>query len=139
MANNILENITKEPCLSVDEFNRPKILEGREAISTLLVHLILLEPGTYASHPTMGVGLVSRYRYNDEESLEQLQQDISEQITTYLPEFEAVDVNVYMDPRNSVKNVGNEIIIDIQIDGVIYRYETEKQGDNKIGLIDLKV
>ena len=87
----------------------------------------------------MGVGLVSRYRYNDEESLEQLQEDISDQITTYLPEFEAVDVNVYMDPRNPAKNGNNEIIIDIQIDGVIYRYETEKQADNKIGLTDLKI
>lgn len=136
----LLENITKEPCLTVDEFNRPKILEGREAISTLLVHLILLEPGTYASHPTMGVGLVSRYRYNDEESLEQLQEDIYEQISMYLPEFQAVDVNVYMDPHNyQTKNTNNEIIIDISIDGVIYRYETEKQADNKIGLVDLKV
>lgn len=135
----LLENLTKEPCLSVDDFNRPKILEGREAISTLLVHLILLEPGTYASHPTMGVGLVSRYRYNDEESLEQLQQDIEEQITTFLPEFEAVDVNVYMDRHSPTKNTNNEIIIEIEVDGVIYKYETEKQADNKIGLMDLKI
>lgn len=135
----LLENLTKEPCLSVDDFNRPKILEGREAISTLLVHLILLEPGTYASHPTMGVGLVSRYRYNDEESLEQLQQDIEEQITTFLPEFEAVDVNVYMDRHSPTKNTNNEIVIEIEVDGVIYKYETEKQADNKIGLMDLKI
>lgn len=135
----LLENLTKEPCLSVDDFNRPKILEGREAISTLLVHLILLEPGTYASHPTMGVGLVSRYRYNDEESLEQLQQDIEEQITTFLPEFEAVDVNVYMDRHSPSKNTNNEIVIEIEVDGVIYKYETEKQADNKIGLMDLKI
>ena len=135
----LLENLTKEPCLSVDDFNRPKILEGREAISTLLVHLILLEPGTYASHPTMGVGLVSRYRYNDEESLKQLQQDIEEQITTFLPEFEAVDVNVYMDRHCPTKNTNNEIVIEIEVDGVIYKYETEKQADNKIGLMDLKI
>lgn len=135
----LLENLTKEPCLSVDDFNRPKILEGREAISTLLVHLILLEPGTYASHPTMGVGLVSRYRYNDEESLEQLQQDIEEQITTFLPEFEAVNVNVYMDRHSPTKNTNNEIVIEIEVDGVIYKYETEKQADNKIGLMDLKI
>lgn len=135
----LLENLTKEPCLSVDDFNRPKILEGREAISTLLVHLILLEPGTYANHPTMGVGLVSRYRYNDEESLEQLQQDIEEQITTFLPEFEAVNVNVYMDRHSPSKNTNNEIVIEIEVDGVIYKYETEKQADNKIGLMDLKI
>lgn len=135
----VLENLTKEPCLSVDDFNRPKILEGREAISTLLVHLILLEPGTYASRPTMGVGLVSRYRYNDEDSLEQLQNDIREQITTFLPEFEAVDVNVYMDRHSPNKNTNNEIIIEIEVDGVVYKYETEKQADNKIGLMDLKI
>lgn len=135
----LLEKQTKEPCLSIDEFNMPKVLSGREAISTLITHLILLEPGTYFSHPTMGVGLVSRYRYNNRKSLDQLTKDIEDQINTYLPEFQAVDVNVYFDPHRENKETGNEIIIEINIDGVIYKYETSQQENNKIGLIDLKV
>lgn len=134
-----LERQTREPCLSIDEFNKPKILEGRDAISTLLSHLILLEPGTYASHPTMGVGLVSRYRYNNKESLEQLKKDIQDQVNRYLPEFQAVDVSVRLDPHGHEKENGDEIIIEINIDGVIYKYETSQQENNKIGLIDLKI
>lgn len=130
----LLEDMTKEPCLTTNDFNRPAILEGRDAISTLLVHLILLEPGTYSNRPEMGVGLVSRYRYNEEESLQQLQKDIAKQVSIYLPEFEMVDVNVYMD-----QTTNNEIVIEIYLDGVLYKYETAQQKDNNIGLNDLKV
>ena len=133
----LLERQTKEPCLSINEFNRPTILEGKEAISTLLIHLILLEPGTYSNRPGMGVGLVSRYRYNEEISLEQLSKDIQDQVTSYLPEFEAVNVNVHMDDTVP-DGINNEIVIEIEIDDVLYKYETSKQKDNKIGLIDLK-
>lgn len=133
-----LELRTREPCLSIDEFNKPLILRGKDAISTLLIHLILLEPGTYSNKPGMGVGLVSRYRYNDEQSLEKLKTDIKNQVDAYIPEFDAVDVNVYMDRHNSNKTKGNEIIIEIVIDDTLYKYETTKQSDNKIGLIDLQ-
>jgi hypothetical protein len=50
---------------SVDEFNNPKVYKNAEAVSTLLVRLLLLEPGTIQSHPNAGVGLISRYRYSD--------------------------------------------------------------------------
>lgn len=133
-----LELRTREACLSIDEFNKPLILRGKDAISTLLIHLILLEPGTYSNKPGMGVGLVSRYRYNDEQSLEKLKTDIKNQVDAYIPEFDAVDVNVYMDRHNSNKTKGNEIIIEIVIDDTLYKYETTKQSDNKIGLIDLQ-
>lgn len=130
-----------EPCLSIDEFNKPKILDGKDAISTLLIHLILLEPGTFSNRPGMGVGLISRYRYIEKDGLQQLQKDIESQINSYLPEFEAVEVKVSMDetiPKEE-GGIGNEIVIEIIIDEVIYKYETAKQKDNKIGLIDLKV
>lgn len=126
----MLDGTPLEPILSTNEFNEPTILEGKDAISQLLIHLILLEPGTYASRPTMGVGLVSRYRYNDEKSLLQLQLDIHNQISTYLPEFEDVDVSL------SLEDDG-ELVIDIKIDDTLYKYETSKQEDNDIRLIDL--
>lgn len=120
-----------EPSLSINDFNRPKILEDREAISSLLIQLILLEPGTYSNRPTLGVGLRSRYRFNDEASLSQLRRDIADQISTFLPEFQAVDVNVYMDTRYN-----NEIIIEIAGDGVIYKYESSQQN-SRMNLRDL--
>ena len=125
-----MPDIPQEHLLTTDEFNNPKVLTGKDAISQLLIHLILLEPGTYASRPTMGVGLISRYRYNSEESLEQLKQDIQDQVTTYLPEFGAVNVELKMDAEK-------RLVINIEISGTIYQYETSKQEDNNITLTEL--
>lgn len=125
-----MSDIPQEHLLTTDEFNNPKVLTGKDAISQLLIHLILLEPGTYASRPTMGVGLISRYRYNSEESLEQLKQDIQDQVTTYLPEFGAVNVELEMDAEK-------RLVINIEISGTIYQYETSKQEDNNITLTEL--
>ena len=125
-----MPDIPQENLLTTDEFNNPKVLTGKDAISQLLIHLILLEPGTYASRPTMGVGLISRYRYNSEESLEQLKQDIQDQVTTYLPEFGAVNVELEMDAEK-------RLVINIEISGTIYQYETSKQEDNNITLTEL--
>ena len=124
--------VPTEPLLTIDEFNNPKVLEGKDAISQLLIHLILLEPGTYASRPTMGVGLVSRYRYTAEENLDQLKQDIEDQISLYLPEFSGVLVDLELDDEN-------QLIINIEINGTVYQYETSKQEDNNITLTELSV
>ena len=124
--------VPTEPLLTIDEFNNPKVLEGKDAISQLLIHLILLEPGTYASRPTMGIGLVSRYRYTAEENLDQLKQDIEDQISLYLPEFSGVLVDLELDDEN-------QLIINIEINGTVYQYETSKQEDNNITLTELSV
>lgn len=115
--------LVQEMILSVDAFNKPMVLEGNEAIGTLLIRLIKLEPGTFASRPTMGVGLLSNYRYCDEKKINQLQTHIRQQIQTFLPQFQAVDVSTTLldDGRLS---------IDIIIDKTLYRYETEQQTDD---------
>lgn len=127
-----MTTIPKEYLLTTDEFNNPKVLEGKDAISQLLIHLILLEPGTYASRPTMGVGLISRYRYTSEDNLDNLRKDIADQISLYLPEFSGVLVELELD------NEG-QLIINIEINGTIYQYETSKQEDNNITLSELSV
>ncbi len=124
-----------EYTLTTDEFRKPRILKNNDAISQLLIHLILLEPGTYSNRPEMGVGLVSHYRYSKKDELHTLSNKIQEQIQTYLPEFDAVDVSVYYDEKDAN---GEDIIIDIELDGTVYKFETSKQEDNKIGLKDLK-
>ena len=111
--------------LSVNEFKKPKVLLGKEAIGTLLVRLIQLEPGTFPSRPKMGVGILSNYRYCDENKAAQLQDHIKDQIKTYLPEFQGVKVNTKLIPNG-------QLIIDITIDDVLYRYESEQAQDNTL-------
>lgn len=82
----------REYFLDIDEFNHPKVYTDADATYTLLVRLILLEPGTYPTRPEMGVGLVSKYRYSNSDDMFQLQDDISDQITRFLPEFTGAEV-----------------------------------------------
>lgn len=81
--------------LSLNNFGMPKVFSGTDAMYTKIVYLILLEKGKFQSHPNMGVGLRSRYRYNNSEGfLRSLQNDITNQISTYLPELSMIDVSV---------------------------------------------
>lgn len=115
--------------LSIDEFKEPKVSSNAEAVATLLIRLLLLEPGTFQSHPNMGVGIVSRYRYSMEGKASDLEADFKKQIETYLPEFQSVRVKV--SERNYQYNIAAEI------DGSIFaiNYNTET-GEIKYNTLD---
>lgn len=114
----------REYFLGIDEFNHPKIYTDQHATYVLLIRLILLEPGTYPTRPNMGVGIVSRYRFALEDKIRQLQDDISEQIIEYLPEFTASKVTCTYDA--SVKSVQIDITIDEYVYQISYNPETNK-------------
>ena len=83
-----------EPTLSIDEFNNPKVIKNERAVMLLITRLVLLNKGTIQSHPDMGVGLVARYRYSDQDQARALQADIVQQIAQYLPQFQGAEVRV---------------------------------------------
>ena len=112
----------KEYVMSINDFKEPKVLKGKEAIATLLVRLILLDPGTIPDKPLMGVGL-KNFRYSDQSGVDELKKRIRSQISTYLPRYQGADVTVKLN-KNKTLSIG------IQIDGVLYKYETEEQSDN---------
>lgn len=120
----------KEPILSTNNFKQPTVLTGQDAISTLLVRIILLEPGTFPEHPGMGVGLRSKYRYQLIKNLDNLRKRISEQINTYLPTYRGANITVEA-------TQGQELVISIEIDGTLYKYETTSEKDIITGLTDL--
>jgi hypothetical protein len=107
-----MAQLEQEMLLTVDSFKKPKVLEGKEAIGILLVRLIQLEPGTIASRPKMGVGLLSNYRYCDEQKALQLQDHIKDQIRTYFPEYQGVRVATKL-------NANGQLIIDKLSDGIV--------------------
>lgn len=102
----------KEYTLSVNEFNNPKILKDAEAVGTLLVRLLLLEPGTFESHPDMGVGIVSRYRYSFNGRAEELRVEFERQIEKYLPSLKGITINV--------SEIDNTYYLRAQIDNGLY-------------------
>lgn len=87
----------KEHVLSLNDFGMPKVFDADDAMYVMIIRILLLEPGTFQSHPEMGVGIRSRYRYKSgEDILISLQNDIINQINKYLPELTAVDVTLTM-------------------------------------------
>lgn len=85
----------REQVLSIDSFNNPLTLEDKYAVATIIIRLILLEPGKIQSHPKMGIGLTTKWRYCDEEELSNLEREIKEQMATYIPQLSVNDVIVY--------------------------------------------
>ena len=109
----------KEHVLSLNNFGMPKVFNDNDSAYVLIIRLILLEPGKFQSHPDMGVGIRSRYRYNNEENfLMNLQNDIKKQIDKYLPELSATDVIV----TNNNKVLG--IIINTAEGAYVVSYNT---------------
>jgi hypothetical protein len=88
-------NYMEAHVLSLNDFNMPKVFNASDSAYVHIIQLILLEPGKYQSHPTMGIGIRSRYRYNNEDNfLDKLKSDITEQIENYLPELTGATVSL---------------------------------------------
>ena len=106
------EPLYREYLLDADNFNKPMVLEDKQAIAALLTRLILLEPGTNPWFPTMGVGIVSRYRYLFIDSESQLKDDIRNEISMFLPQANCTNVELIY---NNDKTVDIEITINNDI------------------------
>lgn len=79
--------------LSINKIQQPKVYENLEALQLQIKKLLLMEKGTYESVPNMGVGIRNyRYKYNEES--EALKEEIQQQISTYLPYFTLVEVDI---------------------------------------------
>lgn len=113
-----------EGSLSVDNFNDPKIFKNAEALMLLLSRLVLLEPGLFQSHPDMGVGLLTNYRYRidtDDGLASELQQRIRSQIDTYLPILTGIDIQV--------KIVDHTVYVVMQINGLMFGILYDSQNN----------
>ena len=100
-----------EPLLSVDKYYKPLVAEGEDYATLMLIRLILLEPGTFQTHPNMGVGLVSRFRYSTEVDMVKLANSIKDQIMKYLPQFTLTDVRCILGDSET----GDQKVIKIYI------------------------
>ena len=113
------ESTYREYLLDTDNFAQPKVITDQQAIAALLTRLILLEPGTNPLFPTMGVGLVSKYRYMMQDKEYQLKDDIKNQINTFLPQATCTNVNL-------IYNDDKTIDIEITVDDTVFVYQSSK-------------
>ena len=106
----------REYLFAVDKLSHPLKVEGKEAIGTLLVRLILLNPGSDPLKPEMGVG-IENYRFALNR-LDELRERIQDQIRTYLPDFSNAEVEIVEITSKKVCN------IEITVDDVTYVYDS---------------
>lgn len=110
----------KEYSLSINNFNNPDELKRADAACLLIMRLILLTPGTIQTHPEMGVGLITKYRFMYDTELQNLKKVITDQINLYLPELNLTSVELTLNPKDL-----KELIIQIQIENTLYVLQTE--------------
>lgn len=83
--------------LSLNDFSRPKVFDKADAEYVNIVYLMLLNKGTYQSHPNMGLGIRERYRFdNSENLLNDLRNDIRNQLTQFLPTINVTNVETIL-------------------------------------------
>lgn len=113
----------REYLLTTNEYLEPKSIEGAEAYATLIIRLLLMEPGTNPLHPAMGVGVGPRYRFILEDEILILEDRIRDQLETYLPEEFDATTKVYMELKPS-----KYLIITIISNNTKYVFDTENSN-----------
>lgn len=117
----------KEYALSLDSFLNPTVYKGKDALEILLIRLILLEPGTFETHPNMGIGLVSRYRYAPQSALTQLDREIEEQAKAYIPNIMGISA------QTSIGSSGNlRIVIKANDEIFALTYDPNNQSNTLV-------
>jgi len=121
----------REYVLSKDNYNKPKVYEGDDAVAILLIRLFLLNPGEIETHPDMGIGIHKNWRNMFMEDISSLTLEVEKQIATYLPNLS----NVSIDIKQSTTSKG-VLTIEIQVENTIYKLITNSEN-NTISLSDL--
>lgn len=96
-----------EYLLAVDNYNKPSKITGKKAEYYVILKLLLMNKGENPLFPDMGVGLVQKYRYCTEDDIPDLEQDINDQMTTYLPLLLIDRVTVSLEDGNLVLSISS--------------------------------
>ena len=118
----------REYLFSINNFKNPKYVEGKNSIAMRLMELLLMNPGQDPLHPEMGVGL-KNYRYGID-TLEELRDCIQNQIDTYLPMYQNVNIAMIRTPDKLLN-------IEMSVGDTVFVYESSS-APVQISLDDLK-
>ena len=86
-----------------------------------IIRLIMMRKGIDPDRPDMGIDIVGRYRFSFTSELSTLESEIQEQITTYLPEFLPVEVNISLVGQRTRDQTLTKVQISITVDRVNYQ------------------
>lgn len=87
----------KELSLSINSFDQPTELVGVDAWAKLVANLLFMKKGSYPTDPEMGCEL-QQYEFSViDEVTDEIQELITEQVRTYLPDIPLDTVSVKKD------------------------------------------
>ena len=114
-----------EYLLDVDKRQQPKVFTKYEGDRINVFRLIMLEPGTFPTHPTLGVGLVSRWRFRDVDTIKSsLASTIEAQLKDFMPQLIDPQVTVTI-VNNNNKNIIN---ISVRVNGELaYTFKVDEE------------
>ena len=114
-----------EYLLDVDKRQQPKVFTKYEGDRINVFRLIMLEPGTFPTHPTLGVGLVSRWRFRDVDTIKSsLASTIEAQLKDFMPQLIDPQVTVTF-VNNTNKNIIN---ISVRVNGELtYTFKVDEE------------
>lgn len=116
--------------MDVDKRQQPKVFRKYEGDIINVFRLIMVEPGTYPTHPTLGVGLVSRWRFRDIDTIKSsLASTIEAQLKDFMPHLIDPQVTVTI-VNNNNKNIIN---ISVRINGELtYTFKVDEETRNTL-------
>lgn len=119
-----------EYLMDVDKRQQPKVFHKYEGDRINVFRLIMVEPGTYPTHPTLGVGLVSRWRFRDIDTIKSsLASTIEAQLKDFMPHLIDPQVTVTI-VNNNNKNIIN---ISVRINGELtYTFKVDEETRNTL-------
>lgn len=88
--------IGKEVGFGQDNFSKPKILNEKDTISTIILNLLLMKPGNMPSLPHLGIN-IKKYLYakEDEISVDDLKNQIYSQCSELFPWLVSDEVKLF--------------------------------------------
>jgi len=99
-------NFKDELLLTKDDFNQPKTIKNLEALAQTIQNLMFIEKGTFPNQPLMGIGIENyEFEFIDSITLMDLQDNINNQIKTYIPTDEYISCKVSTITNSEKKNV----------------------------------
>lgn len=103
--------------LSTNSFDEPTIVKDINAAQIGIIRLLLLEKNTIQSHPDMGIGIMTRWRFRDTLDLGKLSTEIQDQIEIYLPSLAGSTVDLVPQGRDLyIKVLHQNIVYGFKLD-----------------------
>lgn len=126
-----MASIGREVGFGQDNFSKPKILNEKDSISTIILNLLLMKPGNMPSLPHLGIN-IKKYLYakEDEINVDDLKNQIYNQCNDLFPWLLSDEVKLLTNNQDGKETL--IIYIPVLIEGeeaIVYAFQQGQNGE----------